>query len=69
MHTVSQKVLVLNIKTGEQQLTKDIKEAAAIAGTCAHVIYNYIQDGKAYHKTWCFDYALNPNDKVAINDW
>lgn len=69
MNTVSQEVLVWNIKTGTQQTVKDIKEAAAIAGTDAHTIYNYIKDGKAYRKTYCFDYAINPNDKAVVNDW
>lgn len=69
MHTVSQEVLVLNIKTGEQQTVKDIRQAASIAGTDAHTIYNYIKDGKAYRKTYCFDYAINPNEKAVINDW
>ena len=68
MYTVSQPVLVLNIKTGEQQTVKDIRQAARIAGTDAHTIYNYIKDGKAYRKTYCFDYAL-PESKAVLNDW
>ena len=54
-------ILCQNIKTGETFRFVGLETVAKQFCVTKQMIYEYLQSGKPYKQTWCFDYAIEPS--------